>query len=235
MSGRAEAIYRLQLLDTQIEDKRATLRAVEEQLGDDDELVGARRAAAEDEENVRRSRSQLRELELDLEELSSKISSAEDSLYGGEVTNPKELASMQRELNYLRLRQSKVEEETLSAMSALDERERMLKAAQKRLAAAEEGWEELQLRLHAEAEELRSRVSAFEAEREEIAKEIPQKDLSVYESLRRQKAGQAVALLENGICQGCQVALPTSMAQKVRRGSEMVQCGSCQRILYSAR
>lgn len=234
MSGRAEILYRLQLVDRQLQAKRATLRDMEERLGADGELAAARRAVAEEEENLRRSRSQLRESELDLEELSGKISSTEASLYGGEITNPKELASMQQELNYLRLRQSKVEDDTLTAMSALEEREWKLRAAQERLTTAEESWDELQHRLRAEAEELRSQVAEFEAEREAIAKEIPQKDLSVYESLRRQKAGYAVALLENGICQGCRVALPTSTAQKVRRGSEMVLCGSCQRILYSA-
>ena len=235
MSGRAEILYRLQLLDRQLEEKRATLRGVEAQVGDDHELVAARRAVAEEGENVRRSRSRLRESELDLEELSAKISSSEANLYGGEITNPKELASMQQELNYLRPRQSKVEEDTLAAMSALEERESMLKAAEEHLTTVEESWDELQRRLRAEAEELRSQVAESEMEREAIASGLSQRDLSVYESLCRQKAGYAVALLENGICQGCRVTLPTGMAQKVRRGNEIVQCGSCQRILYSSR
>jgi predicted nucleic acid-binding Zn-ribbon protein len=234
MSGRAETLYRLQLVDRQLEDKGAALRSAEERLDDDHELVAARRAVAEEEEKVRRSRSQLRESELDLEELSGKIASTEASLYGGEITNPKELASMQQELNYLRLRQEKVEEGTLAAMSALDDRERMLTAAEERVAAAEQSWDELQRELRAEIDGLRSQVAESEMERVEIATGLAQKDLSLYESLRRQRGGYAVALLENGICQGCRVALPTGMAQKVRRGSEIVQCGSCQRILHSA-
>ncbi|HEM60725.1 MAG TPA: hypothetical protein ENO24_00375 [Chloroflexi bacterium] len=235
MSSTVELIYRLQTLDTKIQATREALRSVEERLSRNEDLEAARRAVGDSEETVRGLRSQLRELELDVEDLASKVGSTENALYGGEVSNPKELASMQQELDYLRRRQETVEEETLSLMAIVEDQEGKLRAAQQRLAEEEQNWDRLQRELSEEAQRLRSDLEALQAEREKIASSVSANDLSLYQSLRRQKSGEAVALLEKGICQGCGVALPTGMVQKVRRGEEIVRCGSCQRILYSPR
>jgi len=235
MSGTVESIFALQNLDTKIEEIRESLRAAEERLSQNEALKAARLSAGQSEETLRQSRAELRELELDVEELESKISSTEDALYGGEVSNPKELASMQQELDYLRRRQRGVEEDTLSLMARVEEHETALEAAKQRLADEERRWHQLQRELGEKTLQLRSELEELEAARDDIAGSIPEGDLSLYQSLRRQKSGQAVALLEKGICQGCRVALPTSMAQKVRRGDEVVRCSSCQRILYSPR
>jgi len=127
-----------------------------------------------------------------------------------------------------------VEDDALLVMAEVEEQEESLKTAQERLTSTEQEWEALRGELRRGDEELRSRLAVLEAERAEITKRIPEKDLAAYTGLRRQRGGQAVALLENGICQGCRVALPTSLVQRVRRGAEVVYCGSCQRILYSA-
>lgn len=235
MAGRVESIFALQNLDTKIEETREALRSAEERLSQNEVLKAARTSVGHIEETVRRSRAELRELELDVGDLESKISSTEAALYGGEVSNPKELASMQQELDYLRRRQGSVEEETLSLMAQVEEHERELEAAKQRLGEEEQRWQQLQRELGEESRQLRFEREALEAERDDIARSVPESDLSLYQNLRRQKSGQAVALLEKGICQGCRVALPTSMAQKVRRGDELVRCSSCQRILYSPR
>jgi predicted nucleic acid-binding Zn-ribbon protein len=233
MSGRVESIFALQNLDAKIEEKRGALSSAEERLSQNEALVAARESVGQIEETVRSSRAELRELELDVEDLESKISSTEDALYGGEVSNPKELASMQQELDYLRRRQGNAEEEALSLMARVEEHESALESAERRLADEQQRWDQLQLELGGEAQELRSELETLEAQRDRRAASLPQSDLSLYQSLRRQKSGEAVALLEKGICQGCRVALPTSMVQKVRRGDELVRCSSCQRILYS--
>jgi predicted nucleic acid-binding Zn-ribbon protein len=234
MGDGVEAIYRLQLIDTEMDEKRATLRSVGSQLADNEEVLAATKAARENEEATQKLYSRLRVLEMDLEEISDKIASTEGALYGGEVTSPKELAGMEQELEYLRRRQSTVEDDTLLVMSEVEEQEEALEAAQERLSRIEQGSDRRKGELRKDEEELLARMAALEAERVEIAQLVSKQNLRAYEDLRSQKGGQAVALLENGICQGCRVALPTSLVQRVRRGSEVVYCGSCQRILYSA-
>jgi len=232
---RVQAIYKLQLIDDEMEAKADNLRAIEDQLDSKEELLAARRAVQGREAALRESRSQLRDLELHLEQVLSKVSAAKNALYGGEVTNPKELAGIEQEVEYLARRQSVLEDDALAAMAEVEEREDHWEAAEEGLTRTQGIHEASQLVLRQEAEEMRNRLSSLTVEREGILAAISSKDLAIYDGLRVQRRGQAVALLENGICQGCRVALPTSLVQRVRRGTELVQCGSCQRILYSVR
>lgn len=231
MVGRAGALYELQLIDNEIDDKRSTLVRLERQLDEKGELLSAQRKLAEEEESLRKLRAELRRLELDLEDISSKIASTQAMLYGGEVTNPKELAGLQQESEYLKRRQSEVEDQVLETMAEAEEKESRLKLDQERLQRMEQEREAEQEELRRQADELRSRLASLEEGRNEALGPVPQEDLAVYEDLRGRKGGQAVALLEVGICQGCRVALPTSLIQKVRRGEDLVYCGSCQRVL----
>lgn len=235
MTSRVEAIYRLQSIDNEMDEKADALRAIEHQLKSDQELLAARQSVLQEEEALRDSRATLRDMELELQQVAGKVSSTANALYGGEVTNPKELAGMEQELEYLRRRQSGLEEDALVVMATVEEQAEDLRSAEERLARVRELHATAQVDLGEEAETLRRRLSSLAEEREEIIKAISKQDLSTYEGLRAQRGGQAVALLENGICQGCRVALPTGLAQQVRRGIELVQCASCQRILYSAR
>ena len=171
MAGRVEAIYRLQLTDTEIDEKRNALRAIESQLADEEDVLAARGAVRRSEETLQKSMGRLRGLEMDLDEIVAKIASAEKGLYGGEVTNPKELAGMEQELEYLRRRRSLVEDDTLSIMAEVEEQRDALRIAEEQLAGAEQHWQALQGELQRDAEVVRSRIASLEGER----KEIPQK------------------------------------------------------------
>jgi predicted nucleic acid-binding Zn-ribbon protein len=231
--GRIEALYRLQSVEMEIDETRATLDDIQSRLEANGVLAPAQQELQENEEKLRDSRGRLRDLELDLEQLAAKIASTEETLYSGQVTNPKELAGLDQELDYLRRRRSEVEDETLVAMDQAETTEAQYKAAESRLQNVERQWDETQGQLRQEAEELRSRLTALEVEKKHCLSIIPKEDLSIYENRRRRTGGQAVAILKGGICQGCRVALPTSVVQQVRRGQDLVYCGSCQRILYA--
>lgn len=233
MISRVEALYNLQLIDVEVDEKRRALAQIEVQLEENAELLSARRKVAGEEDRLREPRAELRTLELDLEGIASKIVGTKEVLYGGRVTNPKELAGLERELEYLERRQSDIEDKTLEAMAKVEDREASSRESDEHVRRLEREWEAMQGDLRRRAGELESRLEALEKERGRAFLDVCEEDLSAYEDLRRRKGGQAIALLKNGICQGCGLALPTSLAQKVRRGQDLVFCGSCERILHS--
>jgi hypothetical protein len=53
-----------------------------------------------------------------------------------------------------------------------------------------------------------------------------------YYELKKQR-GQAVAKVEQGLCRGCRISLPTAELQRARSGN-LVQCSSCGRLLFLA-
>ncbi len=233
MVNRAEALYRLQKIDTDLNGSRDALSRVEGQLAQNGELLAARRKLTEAEDRLQTLRGKLRNMELDLEGILSKIFSAQEMLYGGEITSPKELASLEQEIEYLRRQQSEVEDRTLETMAEVEEKESRLQMEEEGLRRREREWKGIQEDLGQQVQELRSHLASLEGERKEILLTVSEHDIAVYEELRDLRRGEAVALIEGGICQGCRVALPTSLVQKVRRGQDLVSCSSCGRILYS--
>ncbi|MFB0545537.1 MAG: zinc ribbon domain-containing protein [Anaerolineae bacterium] len=230
---RAQALYKLQVIELEVSEGSQRLAEVESSLGENQELHQARRALEERENDLAGWRKKLRDLELEAKSLSNKISSVEDRLYSGRIHNPKELASLQEEVQYLKRRRSKLEDEMLEAMIEIEESEADVAKLRAELAQVEEDWRRGQAQLSTERDELKARLGQLEGQRAELRGAIKASDLSLYERLCHQKGGRGVALLKVGVCQGCGVTLPTSQAQQVRQGQNLSTCGSCGRILYA--
>jgi predicted nucleic acid-binding Zn-ribbon protein len=56
--------------------------------------------------------------------------------------------------------------------------------------------------------------------------------LALYEQLLKGRRGVAIARMIGDLCSACHVRLRPHIAQQVRRNDTIVQCESCQRILY---
>jgi predicted nucleic acid-binding Zn-ribbon protein len=56
--------------------------------------------------------------------------------------------------------------------------------------------------------------------------------LTIFETVARRRHGVAVGEARDGICTICHVRLRPQVFNTVRRNDEIVQCDSCNRILY---
>ena len=92
--------------------------------------------------------------------------------------------------------------------------------------------QEEQASLSQKQAELNSALATLEKKRKDLASKLDTASLELYQALRRIRQGTAVAKVEQGVCQGCRIALPMSELQRAKIGQELVQCGSCERILY---
>jgi predicted nucleic acid-binding Zn-ribbon protein len=233
--SKAETLYRLQIIDLEIEERNRRLKEIEASLGESEELRRAQQALQDGEKKLTRQRTRLRDRELDMRSLTSKIASVEDRLYSGRIKNPKELANLQGEVQYLKRRRSELEDQVLETMIEVEEGEASVAKQQERLTRLEEDWQQAHARLSAEQSELLNRLSQLKANRAALQRTIQAADLALYQDLRRRRGGQAVALLEGELCHGCGVTLPTSQAQQARQGEPLTLCSSCDRILYAER
>ena len=88
-------------------------------------------------------------------------------------------------------------------------------------------------RLRKEEKRLVMEVDRLRQARESMLPELPPSALTLYETIRAARHGQAVAKVERGMCQGCRITLPETERRQARSGQSIVQCNSCQRILYA--
>jgi predicted nucleic acid-binding Zn-ribbon protein len=57
--------------------------------------------------------------------------------------------------------------------------------------------------------------------------------VSLFEQVARVRKGLAIAeATREGLCAACHVRLRPQVFQEVRRNDQVIQCGSCNRILY---
>jgi len=65
-----------------------------------------------------------------------------------------------------------------------------------------------------------------------LSKNLPGHILRLFEALQKRHA-TAVVPVTGGICSGCGVTLPTSLAYEVHMTREIMQCPRCTRIIYA--
>jgi hypothetical protein len=233
--SRVELLYRLQEVDAELDARRHRLQEVEASLGETDELVRARERLQREEAGYRRRQARLHDLELKMASLEDKIKSSEQRLYSGTVKNPKDLTSLQEELNYLRRRKSAEEDRLLEAMIGVEEQEATWQDAKAHWETTEATWTASQARLSEERDGLLTRLEELRALRADRQSAVNDADLRTYEDLRRRKNGTAVARLQGNTCACCHVEVPSSRWQQARHGEALVLCSSCGRILYAGR
>ena len=228
----AAELYVLQEIDSAIDAARAALAAVEEQLGETEELTAARAAVDEYSEALRPLREGQRDIEWQVDDARSHVTAVEKKLYGGTVRNPKELEGLNDDANMLKGQLRRREDELLNHMVKVEEQETALHQAEAALKEVESRWWAEQADLLSQKERLEAELAEHEKSRGAQAGHIDGPLLGTYDLLRERRQGKAVVKVERGMCQGCRISLPMSVLQKARSGFDVVQCVSCERILY---
>ena len=223
-------LYHLQALDSERDAKERRLAEVEAALGESEALTQARQASEDVQARVQKKGVHQRDLELEIQGVADKTKGSEQRLYSGTVKNPKELSDLQSEIESLRRRRQKLEDDLLEVMIERESLEEALEQAQAHLAQAQDEWSTQQADLLAEREELQARMAAIEEERAGVLPAIDAVDLATYQNLRRRKGGLAVAEVSGGVCGGCGVQISSSLEWELREGGP-VQCGNCERIV----
>jgi predicted nucleic acid-binding Zn-ribbon protein len=237
MAADTGPLLELQDLDSQVDRLRARLQALPEQQEADRIGVDLRRGeaalaqAAGQAAEARRSQDRL---EGQLQALESKVNTVADRLYGraGVVSSPKELQSLQADLDMLNRQKNELEEQVIGAMEVREEAAGLEKRT-------EEAVESLRQRHGAALESLRRARTEVEADLERAQAEsgavrprVPAPVLALYDRIRAQSNdGVAAAALEHGVCQGCHQRLSNVEYEAARHSGDIARCEACRRIL----
>ena len=226
----AGQLYKLEQIDLLLQKKRQELNNIESMLNKDEDLAAAETELSSQKKELEEARRRQKHLEWELEDLQDKVKQIEVKLYGGVTRNPKELVNLEKEMKGLKSNIMTKEDELLEFMARREELESRVKAASERFERIKREWEQRQRELEEKKKQIEAEFVKLEENRRELTQRIESGILEFYQRLKLQK-GQAVVKVERGRCQGCHITLPTSQWQKARAG-ELVQCNSCNRILY---
>jgi len=227
----ADQLHRLEQLDAQIDRQGAELAEVRRRQERNPELEAADARLADLRAEQREVAAELRSLEAELADLEARIKRGQGRLYGGTIVDPRELGSIERELEHHRAERDALEERVLLAMERQEGVQEAVTAASRRLEELRRRWEEERPRLALRAERGADDLAGLRSERETLSASIDARALNLYQRLRA-SSGHAVSEVSNGVCQWCRVAIPPKDVQHARSG-DLVTCSNCARILYT--
>lgn len=143
------------------------------------------------------------------------------------------LVAYQHEIRTLKRTISTAEEEGLGLLERVEAVEAEAKALEAEIAGEERLFAELSGNIELETAAAERKLAGLEAERARRMKgDIPTESLALYTRLLAAREGVATAELDGRICQACYMEIPTNLCVRIARGSELVQCPSCDRILH---
>ena len=228
----ARQLYQLQEIDLKLESNERTQRQIVSQLGESQEVARIKTELAVEQQRLEELEHQQHSYEWEIDDLESKIKTNEEKLYSGKITNPKELSNLQLEVEDLKSRRAQFEDKALEIMDQVESTTARVATMSKELERLETEWQRHQQELSANLNQLKTEHADLKSQRQTQAVEIEPQLMETYSALRKQK-GTAIAKVEQGMCRGCQIVLPTTELQQVR-GGNIVRCDSCGRILFLA-
>ena len=228
----AATLFQLQQLDLESDRLTTEHQAITISLQGDAKLRKLRSDYEIAQEEWQSSLQTQKDAEWTLEDLNNRVQQQEQRLYSGSVTNPKELQSLQQEVQRLRAQQNRQEEHLLEV---IDTTESLQEITQQKLASlqqAQDAWQEEFTELTDRGKQVEEQQRELREKREQIVASLNVDLVKRYETMRRTKQGRAVSKVDQSSCQWCRVILTPSELQHVRISSELQTCTNCGRILY---
>lgn len=184
---------------------------------------------AENRAKLTEAQRKQKQYELDIE--SDKLSLEKYQKQMKVIKTNKEYDALIAEIDSIKQKIGDNEDEVLKLMGVIDESTEKIEELKGRLAEVKEKNEVYLQSLRTELASLESKIGEKKRMRQDLAKGIDRKALTIYERIRRGKGGMAVVPLRRRACGGCFKQVPPQMIQQIRRGDRIYTCDSCGRIL----
>ena len=232
MKDQLNALYELQTLDVEIARANAGLAALDGALVHRRQYTAAKKAFEAADKAATDAEIELKDSELKLKSLDEKRGSTEKKLYGGSVSNPKELSSLEKEIEHLKSQQGQLDGRVLelyeqvetlrgnatSAKAALDDKEKQARAALAKEAADKKRFE--------------AEIAELQPKRDEMAASVTDKHLlSRYDAIRKKTGSTGIAKIIDHQCEGCHVHVTNFTVRNIFDDKGIEYCENCGRIL----
>ena len=229
----ASSLYQLQQTDTNIMTAEQRIAEIKKTISADKRILAAKQDIKKAAQKVLKAQQALRTIEEKAKEVRIKLETSNAKLYGGRITNPKELQDLQLDVAASKKRLSDLEDKQLTAMMNLEEAEANQAAAEKNLQQTEAQTLTDHASLNGELTQINKTRERLLAERNAIAGSIESVHIEIYDKLIKDKSGIAVSALEDDTCAACGATIRSSTLQAARSPKEITFCPTCKRIIFA--
>lgn len=225
----------------ELQDLDASIRRLEHQLehlpeqqeldgvaGRDRELSDAH---AEHRVELDRLEAQQRQLEGEIDLLRQRKEAEQTRMYGGEISNPRELQSLRAEIESTDRRIGDHEDRLLGLMEAIDSIQGEVATLEGERGSLAEDLERLTAARDEAAQGLIARLAELKVSRDAKRETLPGSLVALYDDAAERHSGAAVGALEQGMCTACRIELPVAEVNELLDGPPLGRCPNCRRPL----
>ena len=232
MSPDLERLIKLQQAESAVTDAQARIAAHPQRLAAADaRLEEARRLVEAARQRLKDNQDARRELEKNAAVYQGRLTKFKEQLSA--VKTNREYTAMQHEIATAQTDLGAAEEKVLERMMDADSISADLKMAETALSRDQK---EIELEKKALAEELAAtdrELATAAGNRDQLTRDMGPSLVTLFHQVARIRKGIAIATAtRDGLCSVCHVRLRPPVFQKIRQNDSIVQCETCQRILY---
>jgi uncharacterized protein len=165
--------------------------------------------------------------------LGAKAKAVDKKMYSGEISSPKELQSMQADIDQLLRLQESLETTELDLMEQREPLDASLLDLDGRRVALTAESADVRAVLATAEREIAAEAAAEREARDAIAGELDAALLADYERVRARNGGAGAARLVGSTCQGCHLTIPATEVARIKKSPEgtIAHCDNCGAIL----
>lgn len=226
-----EALIALQALDSAADSARRRLTelpaaelAIAQRLDEAAAAVDAVKSRLQENQQARRV------LDKDVSAVDVRLARFDD--HKAAIKTNQEYTALLHEIATAKAEKDAIEDRILFLMEEADNLSAELKAAEAALAQKKRDGDAERAALATEGRALETELKRLLDERTRKVGETTPVIFAKYDQLLKSRRGLAVVQMVGEICAACHVRLRPHVAQLIRRNEDIVQCESCQRILY---
>jgi predicted nucleic acid-binding Zn-ribbon protein len=226
------SLVKLQQIEIETRSIKTNLNDVDQRLAKlDDRLLDFKQVIEEQETVINQLNQQYRGYESDVRVNLDRIKKSEAKL--SSVKTNKEYQASLKEIDELKEKNSKFEDDMIEFLDRIEEAENALKEKMTE-------YSELQTRMNTEneiiqkeTEEGRLKLENLEAQWKTVSAGI---DAGLFATYNQVKSNQnnaiGIVAVIDAVCQGCYMNIPAQMYNELQRGDSLKRCPICQRIIY---
>jgi predicted nucleic acid-binding Zn-ribbon protein len=221
----------LQNLDLEIARLQREVEKIPREIAElERQLASSRRAWEQARERLAAIEQLRRSKERDEEEIKAEQGKRQARLF--EIKTNQEYAAVLKEIEGLKERRSKLEDELLELFDQIEAAQGAVRNEAALFQEREKTFGEQRTTKEDELKRLQGELGLLEEERRRQVSRVEPGLRQTYTRLLRSRGGVAVVPVRDGSCLGCHVALTPQTYNELRMGDLLLSCANCQRILY---
>ncbi|MFZ5448093.1 MAG: zinc ribbon domain-containing protein [Thermodesulfobacteriota bacterium] len=175
-------------------------------------------------------KAQHRDTEMEMTEMEEGIKTSRQRLM--EIKSNIEYKAMLKEIAFKEDQRDQRETKILELLDLMETQKGLIAELSRQIEEQEAILAEKRQEVAAQVKTFQQELAELEEKRKKLRKGLPAALLKRYEFIRQRRNGTAISPVQEGVCLGCHMNILPQQFIDLQKGTEILQCPHCQRILY---